>query len=29
MGLDFTRTAQTPGTVTVPETKNELMVVES
>lgn len=29
MGLDFTKTAQTPGTVTVPETKNELMVVES
>lgn len=29
MGLDFTRTATAPGTVTVPDTQNELMVVES
>ena len=29
MGLDFTKTAQVPGEVTAPDTKNELMVVES
>ena len=29
MGLDFTKTAQAPGEVTAPDTKNELIVVES
>lgn len=29
MGLDFTKTAQPPGVVTTPDTKNEVMVVES
>lgn len=29
MGLDFTRTAQAPEAVTMPDTKNELMVVEN
>ena len=29
MGLDFTKTAQPPEVVTVPDTKNEVMVVES
>jgi len=29
MGLDFTKTAQPPGVVTGPDTKNEVMVVES
>ena len=29
MGLDFTKTAQAPEEVTVPDTKNELVVVES
>ncbi|MDE6015981.1 MAG: toxic anion resistance protein [Acetatifactor sp.] len=29
MGLDFTKTAQSPEVVTVPDTKNEVMVVES
>jgi len=29
MGLDFTKTAQPPETATVPDTKNELTVVES
>ncbi len=29
MGLDFTKTAQSPEVVTMPDTKNELMVVES
>lgn len=29
MGLDFTKTARPPEVVTVPETKNELMVVEN
>ena len=27
MGLDFTKTAQAPEEVTVPDTKNELVVV--
>ncbi|MDE6925132.1 MAG: toxic anion resistance protein [Acetatifactor sp.] len=29
MGLDFTKTAQPPEVVTMPDTKNEVMVVES
>lgn len=29
MGLDFTKTAQSPGVTTVPDTKNEVMVVEN
>jgi len=29
MGLDFTKTAQPPGVVTTPDTKNEVMVVEN
>ncbi len=29
MGLDFTKTAQPPEIITMPETKNELMVVEN
>lgn len=29
MGLDFTKTAQSPEVTTVPDTKNELVVVES
>ena len=29
MGLDFTKTAQPPEVVTMPDTKNEIMVVEN